>query len=178
MEKKKNEEGYEAISVHQWRAYIHQSSHVSHCWPVFDLSWRNRSSSWVSSVFACHLAGCGGVKGKRNMQSCVVEVHKRKHTERKTHAHTHNRIKNSAESRFEDFSYAFIWDRATHVVSQTIDHIDFFSSFCFPGPNMGNNLLFPFQVFCLKSRSLKTLHCRAIFKLGTFRASSAAVEHV
>lgn len=69
-----------------WGGGLHPSRvHVSHCWPVLDLSWRSRSSSWGFSVFACHWMGCGGV---RNEQFCIVEVLQLQ-TDEKKDARTH-----------------------------------------------------------------------------------------
>lgn len=84
---------------------------------IVAVNWRSQSTSWVLSVFACHLVRCGGAEEKRNESSAahitggssglsasVSKNPKPKEREKKKTAPT--KKKSSGERRKKDLPYA------------------------------------------------------------------------
>ncbi len=136
---------------------------------IVGVNRRSQSTSWVLSVFACHLVRCGSAEEKWNesstahitggslgLSASVSRIPKgKKHPQRK-----------------KDLSYAFIGDRILFVVTQTSERIDF------QGTGYGEPYFstLPFQVFVWRAgiEILPVLH----YFQHTWRASSAVVEHM
>lgn len=96
---------------------------------IVGVNWRSQSTSWVLSVFACHLVRCGGAEEKRNESSTAhitggslglsasasriprgeKEEKKKKHPQKK---------ESSRERRKKALPYAFIGDCMLFVVTQ------------------------------------------------------------
>lgn len=137
---------------------------------IVGMNWRSQSTSWVWSVFACHLVRCGSAEEKWNESSTAhitggsldlsasvsrIPKGKKKHPQRK-----------------KDLSYAFIRDCILFVVTQTSESIDF------QGTGYGEPYFstLPFQVFVWRA-SIEILPVLHYFQ-HTWRASSVAVEHM
>lgn len=144
---------------------------------IVGVNWRSQSTSWVLSVFACHLVRSGGAEEKRS-ESCTAHItggsmglsasmSRLPKDRQKTH-----KKKSSREWREKDLLYAFIEDCMLFVGSQTSESIDF------QGPGYGEPYFstLPFQVFVWRAaiEIIPRLH----YFQHTWRASSSAVEHM
>lgn len=145
--------------------YIHRSSRLP-LPAIVGVNW-SQSTSWVSSVFACHLVRCGGAEEKRS-KSSTAHITGRSlglsayvswiPKEKKKKKNTHRKEKQQRMGREKDLPYAFIGDRMLFVVTQTSDGIDF------QGTGYGEPY-FPLYLFkCLfEERVLKCFLCCTIF---------------
>lgn len=149
---------------------------------IVGVNWRSQSTSWVLSVFACHLVRCGGAEAKRNecstahitggslgLSASVSRIPKAKKKRKKRKKQLPQKRKSSSDRGKKDLPYALTGDCALFVVPQTSEGIDFLDMVRQILPRY----LFQVSVWGVCAETFPLLH----YFQHTKRAASFAVKH-